>query len=98
MQKVQVQRETFLFNNNLELTQTKLELEKYKALLEQDREILVLKTRIKNAYEVKYENGISTMTDLLNRTNDESAAMQNLIVHEIQYLMKAYQYKNKTGN
>lgn len=98
MQKVQVQRETFLFNNNLELAQTKLELEKYKALLEQDREILVLKTRIKNAYEVKYENGISTMTDLLNRTNDESAAMQNLIVHEIQYLMKAYEYKNKTGN
>jgi len=98
MQKVAVQKETFLFNNNLELTQTQLELKKYKTLLDQDMEILTLKSRIKNAYDVKYENGISTMSELLDRTNDESVAQQNLIVHEIQYLMKAYQYKNKSGN
>ena len=98
LQKVQVQRETFLFNTNLELTQTQLELEKYKTLIDQDKELLTLKNRIKNAYDVKYENGISTMSELLDRTNEESIARQNLIVHEIQYLMKAYQYKNKSGN
>lgn len=98
LQKVAVQRETFLFSNNLELTQTQLELKKYKTLLEQDMEILVLKKRIKEAYDVKFENGVSTMTELLNKTNEESVAQQNLIVHEIQFLMKAYQYKNKTGN
>jgi len=98
LQKVAVQRETFLFNNHLELTQTQLELEKYKTLLVQDKEILVLKSSIKKAYDVKYENGISTMSELLDRTNDESVAQQNLIVHEIQYLMKAYQYLNKSGN
>lgn len=98
LQKVQVQRETFLFNNDLELTQTQVELNKYKNLIEQDKEILTLKTRIKSAYDVKFENGISTMSELLDRTNDESVAKQNLITHEVQYLMKAYQYKNKTGN
>lgn len=98
LQKVAVQRETFLFNNNLDLTQTQLELKKYKTLLGQDKEILTLKSSIKNAYDVKYENGISTMAELLDRTNDESVAQQNLIVHEIQYLMKAYQYLNKSGN
>ena len=98
LQKVAVQRETFLYNNNLDLTQTQLELKKYKTLLDQDKEILTLKSSIKNAYDVKYENGISTMSELLDRTNDESVAQQNLIVHEIQYLMKAYQYKNKSGN
>lgn len=98
LQKVSVQKETFLFNNELELTQTRLDLNKYRNLVEQDREILELKTRIKKAYELKYENGISTMSELLNRTNDESAARQNLIIHEIQYLMKAFQYKNRTGN
>lgn len=98
LQKVSVQRETFLFSNNLELTQTQLELKKYKTLLEQDMEILVLKRRIKEAYDLKYQNGVSTMTELLNKTNEESVAKQNLIVHEIQYLMKAYQYKNKSGN
>ena len=75
-----------------------MELKKYKTLLKQDEEILTLKSSIKNAYDVKYENGISTMSELLDKTNDESVAHQNLIVHEIQYLMKAYQYKNKTGN
>ncbi len=98
MQKVAVQKETFLFNNELELTQNRLDLNKYRNLVEQDREILELKTRIKDAYELKYENGISTMSELLNRTNDESAARQNLVIHEIQYLMKAFQYKNRTGN
>jgi outer membrane protein TolC len=97
-QQVQTQRETFLFNTNLELTQTQIELQKYKGLLDQDREILKLKSNIKNAYEVKYENGISTMSELLDRTNEESVAKQHLIVHEIQYLMKAYQYLNKSGN
>ena len=98
LQKVAVQKETFLFNNELELTQNRLDLNKYRNLVEQDREILELKTRIKDAYELKYENGISTMSELLNRTNDESAARQNLVIHEIQYLMKAFQYKNRTGN
>jgi outer membrane protein TolC len=98
LQKVAVQKETFLFNNELELTQNRLDLNKYRNLVEQDREILELKTRIKDAYELKYENGISTMSELLKRTNDESAARQNLVIHEIQYLMKAFQYKNRTGN
>jgi outer membrane protein TolC len=75
-----------------------VELGKYQKLIEQDKEILSLKSSIKNAYEIKYDNGISTLSELLDRTNEESVAKQNLVVHEIQYLMKAYQYKNKTGN
>ena len=98
LEKVKVQRETFLFNNNLDLTQIRVELGKYQKLIEQDKEILSLKSSIKNAYEIKYDNGISTLSELLDRTNEESVAKQNLVVHEIQYLMKAYQYKNKTGN
>jgi outer membrane protein TolC len=98
MQKVNVQRETFLFNTNLELTQTGTELEKYKTLINQDKELVALKSKIKNAYDVKYENGVSTMSEVLDRTNDESIAKQKLVAHEIQYLMKAYQYLNKSGN
>lgn len=98
LQKVNVQRETFLFNTNLELTQTETELEKYLKLIEQDKEMVTLKSRIKDAYDVKCENGVSTMSALLDRTNDESVAKQKLVVHEIQYLMKVYQYLNKSGN
>lgn len=98
LQRIQNQKDVFLFNTNLELTQTDKELEKYRTLIEQDRELLLLKTSIKEAYTVKYDNGVATMTDVLQRINDESAAKQNLVMHEIQYLMKAYQYLNKTGN
>ncbi len=98
LQRIQNQEETFLFNTKLELSQTNAEMEKYRKLLEMDREILLLKSSIKDAYMVKYDNGVATMTDVLQRINDESAAKQMMIMHEIQYLMKAYQYLNKSGN
>ncbi len=98
LQRIQNQEETFLFNTHLELSQTDKELEKYRKLLEQDREILLLKSSIKDAYLVKYDNGVTTMTDVLQRINDEGTAKQMMIMHEIQYLMKAYQYLNKSGN
>lgn len=98
LQRIQNQEETFLFNTNLELTQKEKELEKYLHLIAQDIELLKLKISIKDAYVVKYENGISTMSEMLDKMNDENVAKQNKIVHEIQYLMTAYQYLNKTGN
>lgn len=96
--KVKLQQETFLFNTNLALTQTRNELAKYESVLEQDRKILALKSSIKKSYEIKYDNGVSTMTALLNKVNEESMAKQTLNLHEIQYLMKQYQYKNQSGN
>lgn len=98
LDRIQNQEETFLFNTNLELSQTDMELEKFRKLLEQDGEILALKTKIKDAYTVKYENGVATMSAMLDRINDENVTKQNMIMHEIQYLMKAYQYINKSGN
>jgi len=98
LDKINTMQATFLFNNNLELTQTENEINKLKLIVEKDTEILKLKTSIKNSYEVKYKNGESTLSELLNRINDENAANQDKILHEIQYLMTAYKYKNITGN
>jgi outer membrane protein TolC len=98
LQRIQNQEETFLFNTKLELNQTDRELEKYNKLLEHDNELLTLKSSIKDAYMVKYDNGVATMTDVIHRINDESAARQTLIMHEIQYLMKLYQYLFQSGN
>jgi outer membrane protein TolC len=98
LQRIHNQEEVFLFNTNLELSQTDEEMEKYRTLLDQDAELLALKTSIKEAYIIKYDNGVATMTDVLQRINDENAARQTIVMHEIQYLMKAYHYLNKTGN
>ncbi len=98
LMRIQNQEETFLFNTKLQIDQTQMELQKYQHLIEKSTEVLEIKIRIKKAYEVKYENGISTMTELLDKTNEENLASQKLILQEIQYLQKVYQYKYKSGN
>ena len=98
LQKVNTQRETFLFNTNLELTSIQEEIMKYRVLIDTDEEILRLKNRITRSYQVKYDNGVSTMSELLDKTNEENMAKQNLITHEIQYQMAVYNYKNISGN
>jgi len=98
LSRIQNQRETFVFNTNLELTQTDIELKRLQNSIEQHREILKLKSSIKDAYSVKYENGIATMSQFLDRMVDENLARQMIIMYEIQYLMKSYEYLNKSGN
>lgn len=98
LMQIENQEEAFLFNTNLQVSQTRMELQKYKELIEKSREVLQIKSRIKKAYEVKYENGISTMSELLDKTNEENLASQKLILQEIQYLQKVYQYKYDSGN
>lgn len=98
LKRIQNQEETFLFNTNLQLNQTQVELQKYEELIRKTEEIVLIKERIKKAYEVKYENGVTTMTQLLDKTNEENLAKQKLIMQEIQYLQKQYQYKYKSGS
>ena len=98
LEMVDLQRQAFLFNTNLNLSQLGQEMEKFESIIQQDKDILELKTSIKKSYDVKYENGICTLSELLDKVNEESLARQSLIVHEIQYLMKLYEYQNKSGN
>lgn len=98
LSKVNLQRETFLFNTNLSLLQVGNELQKYESLITQDKEVLALKSSIRQSYDTKYENGVSTMSELLDKVNDESLARQQLVIHELQHLMKLYEYQNMSGN
>ncbi len=98
LKRIHNQEETFVFNTNLQLNQTQVELQKYQELIQKTKEVVLIKERIKKAYEVKYENGVTTMTQLLDKTNEENLAKQKLIMQEILYLQKQYQYKYKSGN
>ncbi len=95
---VENQKETFLYNTNLQLTQLFIEIQKYEQLLAQDQKITELKTSIAQAYQVKYDNGVATMTQLIERLNDENLAVQNQTVHEVQYLMALYKHQTTSGN
>ncbi|BEG98961.1 TolC family protein [Bacteroides sedimenti] len=97
-QNVAIQKETFLFNTNLKMTQQSHEIEKMKQLMQDDDEIIRLRTNIKNAAEVKVKNGTLSVTELLREINSEDQAKQNKALHEIQLIMSIYNYKNSTNN
>ncbi len=92
------QRETFLFTNQLQLTQTSSDIEKQKAIIVKDDEIVLLKGSIKKSYQLKYDNGICTMSDLINAMSKESEARSNQALHNMQLLMSMYNYKTISGN
>lgn len=97
-QNIAVQKETFLFNTNLKMTQQSNEIDKMKQLMRDDDEIIRLRTNIKKASEVKVEHGTMSVTDLLRDINSEDQAKQSKVLHEIQLLISIYNYKNSTNN
>ncbi len=94
---VDTQENTFVFNTNLQLTQTYNDIEKARNLMKQDDEIITLRNRVKTASESKYKNGVYTINDLIKDINAESQSRQAKILHEIQYLLNVYNYKNVAG-
>ena len=91
------QRETFLYNLNMQLPQQQNEIEKYRRTMLDDNEIISLRTQIKNAAEAKVENGTMTVSDLLQEINALEIARQAKSLHEIQYLMSIYNLKFTTN-
>lgn len=98
LQQVEVQRETFLFNTSLELMQQNTEIQKISDLMKADDEIIRLRTSIKKAAEVKLENGVISVTDLIREINAEDMAKQTAATHRIQHLNAVYNYMYTTNN
>lgn len=95
---IEVQKETFLFNNDLAGRQQKNEIERLKSVLKNDDLIIDLQKNIKKSAEIKYINGTITVDDLLTEITAESMAEQTQFLHEVQLYMAVYQYRNNTNN
>ncbi|MDD4991120.1 MAG: TolC family protein [Paludibacter sp.] len=95
---VEIQKETFLFNNNLVTKQQQNEITKLQSTISNDDEIIRLRQNIKKATSVKLENGTATVSDLIRDVNAENQALQLKSLHEIQLLMNVYQLKNNINN
>ena len=100
LQKLSVnsQRETFLYNLNIVIPQQQIEIEKFRKTMKDDNEIILLQSQIREAAEVKVENGTMTVSDLMKEINAEEAAKQAKTLHEIQYLLSVYALKYTTNN
>ena len=92
-----VQRETFLFNNNLEQIQQNENIERYKKLMADDEEIITLRSSIRKAAESKLSHGIIDVNDLVKEINNENAARVQQSVHEIEMLKEIYDLKYAKG-
>lgn len=84
------QKETFLFNTQLQLAQQDTEIQKMHELMKTDEEIIRLRNNIKKAAEVKLENGVIAVADLIREINAEDLARQKAAVHKIQHVMSNY--------
>jgi hypothetical protein len=62
-----------------------------------DDEIIRHQTLIREAAEVKVENGTLSVSDLMKEVNAEEAAKQAKTLHEIQYLLSIYSLKHTTN-
>ena len=95
---IEMQRETFLFNTGLQLTQQQVEIHKIKELMKADDEIIRLRTRIREAAEVKLANGVISVTDLIREINAEDQARQSAATHRVQQLQAIYNFLYTTNN
>ena len=98
IEKIGNQEEQFLFNTNLQLTQAKNDLDKKMAILAKDNEIVQLRTQIRTAYQLKYDNGLCPLNDLLSATDKEAEALSNQALHKTEYILSQYQYATTNGN
>ena len=98
IEKIENQRETFLFNTNLNVQQAMQEINRYRELLKADDEIILLRKNIREAYEVKYNNGMTSMNEVLNAVTAERDAMSTRAGRELQMLMSLYALQTISGN
>ena len=98
LDKIQSQQETFLFNTSVQSKQSSVEIEKYREILKSDEEIITLRKKITESYQLQYNNGSCSLFDLITATEKETEARSNHSLHDVQLLLAATQLKNINGN
>lgn len=94
---LEIQKETFLLNTNAQLKRQQSEIDKMKALVASDEDIISLRTSVTQAAKAQLQNGVITSNDFLKEINDEDQARQMLITHQIQLLQAQINYQTISG-
>lgn len=97
-QTIDVQKEVFLFNTNLSLSQQNSEVDKFQKLINTDNEIIQLRQKVKTTAQAQLQNGVITTNDYLTYVNAEDQARQNLLLHQVQLSLAQYNYQTTYGN
>lgn len=97
IRQIDTERELFLFNTRLRMREQEGSLKTLEQQMQDDEEIIRLRTNIRKAAEAKVANGTLSVTEMLHEVTQESLAMQTKALHEIELLMQQYQMKHITN-
>lgn len=92
-EEVNVQQDLFLLNSRMEYAGQRREVEKLRLLMDDDEELIRLRTRIREAAEAKVANGTLTVAEMLREVTAEDQARQTKALHEVQLLQAVYRMK-----
>lgn len=97
-QTLDIDKETFLLNTNLSMQQEQGDIAKYRALMEEDRKVVALRSSVKKAAEAQLANGVITTHDFISQVNAENLAQQSFILHQLQLVQAQFNLNHTSGN
>ncbi len=97
-QSIDADKETFLLNAKVDLSQQDEQVSKYTTLIQQDDAAIALRTSVTQSAEAQLSNGVITTHEYIQKLNAEHLAKQLKILHEIQLLQAIYNSKFIAGN
>ncbi len=93
-QAVDIQRDIFLFNNELQLTRERGEIARLRRVIADDGRIVALRRSVREAAESKLRNGVIDTDELLQKITDETTAAISRTTHEIELLKTICELKH----
>ena len=90
MQALDIQKDMLDFKTKLSNTGASQEILFLRQTLEDDTEILLLRTDVRKAAEERLEGGVIDASDLLQKINEESDASLQKSIHQIELLQALY--------
>lgn len=96
--RINLEKDTFLFNVNMQLKQQHNEILKLKEMVAADKKIIALRENVVTSAQNQLKYGTLTTTEYMTHVNAVDAAKQDMILHEIQLLLKQHTIKTIEGN
>lgn len=91
---VMLQREVFAFNSRLQAEQESAEVRRIREAIDDDDRIVALRSRVREAAEVRLQEGMIDTHDLLGKISDETSAKIARSTHQIELVKAIYDLKH----
>ena len=97
LQKIQNERDLFLFHTQLQVAEEDGTIQSLRQQMKKDEKIIRLRENIRRSAQAKVANGTLSVSDMLKEITAENLARQAKAVHEVQLLMHLHQRKHLTN-